>query len=444
MGASANENNASNAEVNALKPIPVEERMSWLSMAFVQAGICVCVPSFLLGAILAESMSVSSAIISGTLGYVIVVIVMSILGQMGSDLGVATCTAAQASMGVKGSRFIVSTVLAVNLIGWFGINNAVCGEAFANVLSSTLGLEVSTALCSIIWGVIMLVTAVFGMAAIEKLDKISIPSLMIIMMLGTYLVIKQFGLAGMGTAIDPEYAMTFMGGVGLSFNFYAVGAIAPGDFTRFQKTRSDVWKSTVLGVFPMGVITLVLGIIMTKIAGEYDISMVLINVGIPVLGVASMILSTWTTNATNAYSGALDTVMIFNIPDNKRREVTLVVGLIGTILGAFGILNYIEGVLSMLACIACPIGGVMLADYFIIGKGKAENWHAVKGFNWAGVIAWLVGAVVAYYLYIEYSGIIIGMVLYLILEKFMPSPSRGNGVAKDRIVEELEDSVIRG
>jgi len=29
----------------------------------------------------------------------------------------------------------------------------------------------------------------------------------------------------------------------------------------------------------------------------------------------------------------------------------------------------------------------MFADYFIVGKGKPENWHSVKGWNWAGVIA---------------------------------------------------------
>ncbi len=290
----------------------------------------------------------------------------------------------------------------------------------------------------------MLTTAVFGMKAIEKLDKIAIPLLMIIMMLGTYLVVTQFGWSGMSTSTDPEYAMSFMAGVGLSFNFYAVGAIAPCDFTRYQKTRIDVWKSTIWGVFPMGVITLILGIIMTKIANNYDISLVLIEVGIPILGVASMILSTWTTNATNAYTGGLDTIMIFKLPDNRRREVTLVVGLIGTILGATGILYHIESVLSILACVATPIGGIMLADYFIIGKGKPENWHAVKGFNWAGVIAWLLGAGIAYYLYIEYMGIIIGMVVYLLLERFMPSPSRGNGVAADKIATELEETVLRG
>ncbi len=428
-------------EQDALRPIPMEERMSWQSMAFVQAGMCVCVPAFLLGSILSECMNITSAILSGTIGYLIVIIVMSLLGYLGSDLGVATCTTCLSGMGVLGARFIVSTVMAVNLIGWFGINNVVCGEAFANVLESTIGIVIPLPLASVIWGLIMLSTAVYGMNAIEKLDKISIPLLMIIMTVGTYLVIREFGLSGINTEV--EQTMSFAAGVGLSFNFYAIGAIAPADFTRFQKTRKDVWKSTFWGVFPMGVFTLILGIIMTKLANEFDISMVLINVGIPVLGITSMILSTWTTNAANAYTSALNTVMIFKLPDNKRREVTLVVGLLGTFLGAFNLLSSVEDVLAMLACIVCPIGGVMLADYFIVGKGKPENWHPVKGYNWAGVIAWAIGAVVSYVLYMEYLGIIIGLVLYCVLEKAMPSPSRGNGVAAHRIDTELENIVIK-
>ncbi len=428
-------------ELDALRPIPMDERMGWKSMAFIQAGICVCVPAFLLGSILAESMNPLQGILAGSLGYVIVVIVMALLGGIGSDLGVATCTGCQSSMGVKGSRYIVSTIFTLNLIGWFGINNAVCGEAFANALYSVAGIQISAPVSSVIWGVIMLVTAILGMSAIEKLDKIGIPLLMIIMMLGTYLVIKEYGISGMQTEV--EQSMSFLSAVGLSFNFYAIGAVTPLDFTRYQKTRKDVYKSSFWGVLPMGVCTLILGVVMTKIANNFDISMVLIEIGIPVLGVTAMILSTWTTNATNAYSGGLTTVMIFNIPDNRRREATMLIGMIGTICGAFGLLNYIESILSMMACIACPIGGIMFADYFVIGKGKSENWHAVKGFNWAGVIAWAIGAVVAYILYIEYMGILIGFVVYLVLEKFIPSPSRGGGVAMHKIAIELEESVIR-
>lgn len=97
----------------------------WISLAFVQAGICVCVPAFLLGALLAEAMPIWPAIISGSLGYLIVVVGMVATGMIGCDLGLASCTCCQAGFGKSGARFIVSTIFAVNMIGWFGIRNGV-------------------------------------------------------------------------------------------------------------------------------------------------------------------------------------------------------------------------------------------------------------------------------------------------------------------------------
>ena len=101
------------AEVSALAPIPLDQRKSWISLTFVQAGICVCVPSFLLGAMLVAEMPVWPAIISGSLGYVIVVIVMSVLGMIASDLGRASCTVAQSTFGESGARLIVSVLFEI-------------------------------------------------------------------------------------------------------------------------------------------------------------------------------------------------------------------------------------------------------------------------------------------------------------------------------------------
>jgi len=265
----------------------------------------------------------------------------------------------------------------------------------------------------------MLITAVYGMKAMEKLNFVSIPFLMIVMAAGTVIALKTYGTAG----IDTEVArtMSFMGGVSLSFDFYAVGVITAADVARFQKNRKETWKSTVWGVFPMGVITLALGAILTKIAGEYDISLVLIEVGLPVIGVISIILSTWTTNSSNAYSGGLDIVSAFNIPDNRRREVTIAAGVIGTLLGACGILNHIEGFLGMLAFLVCPVGGIMLADYWVIGKGKKENWHSREGIVWPSVIVWAISSGLAYLCGVGYYGIGFSFVLYLLAERFIPS-----------------------
>ena len=102
------ENNNRHVEANALTPIPAKERQGWVSLALVQAGICVCASSFLEGALLAEAMPLGEAILAGTLGNLIVVVLMTIIGFQGSDLGIASCTLSESSFGKKGARYLVS------------------------------------------------------------------------------------------------------------------------------------------------------------------------------------------------------------------------------------------------------------------------------------------------------------------------------------------------
>ena len=422
------ENNQKHVEANALAPIPQSERQGWVSLALVQAGICVCASSFLEGALLAEAMPLGEAILSGSLGNLLVVIFMTIIGFQGSDLGLASCTLSESSFGKKGARYLVSVVFAINLVGWFGITNEICGDAFTNFMAETFGINIPLIVSNILWGLIMLITAVYGMRAMEKLNAVSIPFLLIVMAVGTYLAIKEYGIDA--ASEDVERSMSFMSGVSLAFDFYAVGVVTAADVSRFQKNRAETAKSTIWGVLPVAVITLSLGAVLTKISGEYDISMVLIQVGLPFIGILSIILSTWTTNSSNIYSGGLDVVMAFNLPDNRRREVTVVAGIIGTLLGAFGVLDHIESFLSFLAYLVCPVGGAMIADYWIGGKGKPENWHSVEGTNWTGVISWVIGAVCAYLIGYAYSGILIALVAYIVVEKFIPSQSREGNDAK--------------
>ena len=164
-------------EANALAPIPKEERQSWISLALVQAGICVCASSFLEGALLAEAMPLGEAILSGALGNLLVVIFMTIIGFAGSDLGLASCTLSESCFGKTGARYLVSVVFAINLVGWFGITNEICGDAFTNFMAETFNIHFPLLASNILWGLIMLITAVYGMRAMEKLNAVSIPFL---------------------------------------------------------------------------------------------------------------------------------------------------------------------------------------------------------------------------------------------------------------------------
>lgn len=414
--------NSNQIEAFALEPVSAENRKSWISVTFVQAGMFICVPSLLLGAMLAQSMLFWHAAIAGILGYLLTLVLTFVLGMQGADLGIPTCAICQSTFGRKGVRLIVSSLFGISLMGWFGLQTSVCGEAFTNIIREGFGFTIPVSVSSVIWGLIMLATAVFGMNALNKLDSLSVPLMVFIMVLGTVLALRSYGTAGLGTEV--EESMSIMQGIGLSFSFSAVGAITAADITRFQRNRKDTIKSSFWGIMPAGLFTLVLGILMTKITGVYDISMVLVAVGIPFLGIIILVLATWTTNSLNAYCGGLNVIMTFNLPDNRRREATFAAGIVGILLSVLGILGHIEQFLSLLSYVFSAIGGVMIADYWFVGKGKKENWHPQEGYNWTGIIATILGVTGAALIGIEYSGILFALVIFLIIERFVPSQSR--------------------
>ena len=70
-------------------------------------------------------------------------------------------------------------------------------------------------------------------------------------------------------------------------------------------------------------------------------------------------------------------------------------GAIGTLLAAFGLLNAFQGFLSLMSALIPPLAGVLIASYWIVGKGKRENFSPRPGFSAVGVISFAVGAVFA-------------------------------------------------
>lgn len=411
-------------ETTTLTQVPMEERKSWISVAFMQAGIMICVPSLLLGGILAECMSLSTAIISGVVGYIIIIVLFSLMGIMGSDLGVPTCVTTLGGFGKKGSRFIISTLIFISMIGWFAVQTDVCGNAFSNLMAQFFKIDIPVQVSSVIWGIVMLVTAVYGINALDKLNKIAVPALFVITVVGTILALNKYGTAQLN--VDPvEITMSFVDGVVLTVSFMAAGCLAASDITRYQATRKDTILSSSIGVAPAGILMIILGAIMTKVAQQYDITIVFCEIGIPVLGMLVLIAATWTTNTTNAYSGGINAVMMFNLSDEKRGMATMVSGIIGTICALLGLGGYFEEFLYILGDLMLPTMGVILADYWIINKAKPENFKVTDGFNWLGIVSWLVGyAVIKFIPYgVPFAqGIIASGLLYVILAKTIKRP----------------------
>ena len=109
------------------------------------------------------------------------------------------------------------------------------------------------------------------------------------------------------------------------------------------------------------------------------------------LAMLVLILATWTTNTGNAYMSGLAACKMFSIKDSKRPLVTMICGVLGVIMAIAGLADFLNTYISILGAVVPPIMGVVICDYWVICKAKKENWSPVRGINWIGIIAWVIG-----------------------------------------------------
>lgn len=425
--------------------IKEEQRQSWTSIAAIWAGGMICVPCLMIGGVLSGGgLSLVQIIVSILIGYGLICAYMIFIGMQACDTGLPVSVLASGALGEKGARYIISILLTIACVGWFGIQSATCGAAFASMLAAMMGIEASgamTVICSIIWGIIMLATACAGFKGLKWLNYVAVPLLVIVCLYGLIAgIVKNDGGAAIA-GYAPEVSAGLVFGVSMVVASFALGGVISADYCRFAKSRGDVVKSSIVGVIPAGLFMLVTGALMSIVTGQYDISAILASLGVPFLGLMALVLATWTTNVTNAYSGGLALSNLLGFDESKFKITTGIAGAIGTVLAAAGLLDAFQGFLSLMSALIPPLAGVIIASYWIIGKGKKENFRVRPGFSSAGVISFVVGALFAAitggtfanfpglvaavpalnlpFFVGPVNGIVVSLVLYVILAKLM-------------------------
>lgn len=412
------------SEHNTGFEISASQRQSWGSLAMIWIGSMICVPCLMIGGILGMGFTLGGVVLCVLLGYGIVCTYMCFMGMEGCDTGLPTVSMAGAVLGEKGAQYIISLMLAIACIGWFGIQSAVCGSSFSSMVASMTGVNIPVPVSSLVWGILMLLTAMYGYKALKYLNYIAVPALLLVMAYGVFAAFtKNDGISIIG-GYQPAAPMSLVTGISLTVATFALGGVISGDYSRFAKNRGDVIKSSVLGVLPVGLLMILIGAVLSIVTGQYDISAVLASVGVPAFGLVALVLATWTTNVTNAYSGGIAVSNLFGVGEKKFKIATAIAGSLGTLLAAIGLMSKFQAFLSILTAFIPPIAGVIIASYWIIGKGKKDQVIITEGFALDGIIAFVLGAVVAYvkgniavFFIGPINGIVVSMVSYILLNK---------------------------
>lgn len=373
-----------------ISPILESEKRTWWSIAFIWIGTMICIPMLMVGGIFGGALTMGSIFWATLIGFAICSTMMIFGGIIGADTGLNATMCSTRAFGLTGANFSMALVIFICEAGWFAVQTATCALAFNTLLAQFGATNFPFWLSCVIWGVVMFITAVYGVKWMSVLNYIAVPLLVILCAYGGIHSINAAGWNNITSAV-PENLMSMPMAISTVIGLFALGATCNSDYTRYCKTRGDVVKATLIGVIPAALLMIMVGAIMAVGTGNYDVTAMFAGLGLPVIAMLVLILATWTTNTGNAYMSGLAFCKMFSIKDSKRPFVTMCCGVLGILLAIAGLADFLNTYISILGAVVPPCMGVIICDYFVICKGKKENWSPVRGVNWAGIIAWICG-----------------------------------------------------
>ena len=469
-----------------IRPVPLAERKwSVLNMASLWVGMVVCVPTYMLAAgLIEQGMSWKQAVATVMLGNIIVLVPMILNGHPGTKYGIPFPVLARASFGIHGAH-IPSLLRALVACGWFGIQTWVGGSAIyqlLNVLASgslatdplpILGINLAQTLCFLLFWAIQVGIIYKGVESIRVLETWAAPFLILmgLALLGwAYVKAGGFGeMLSEPSQFDPggpkegQFLKVFFPSLTAMVGFWATLSLNIPDFTRYAKSQRDQILGQAIGLPTTMTLFAFIGVAVTSativIYGEpiWDPTVLLGRMGggfSVVVSLFALSVATLSTNiAANVVSpaNALINVAPQKISFQMGGYVTAGLGIVmfpWKLLESTG--GYIFTWLIGYSALLGPIGGILIADYFILRKTELDlpglfkregpyTYHG--GFHLPAIIAFVVavlpnlpGFLVAagvplpfevpavfstIYTYAWFVGFAIAAVLYLILTAVM-------------------------
>ncbi|MEM1259906.1 MAG: cytosine permease, partial [Bacteroidota bacterium] len=302
-------------------------------------------------------------------------------------------------------------------LGWFGIQSNIAGASFSKILMAMGGPDIPVWATSVFWGIIMVLTAVFGFKYLKWLNYIAVPAIILLLVYGLVITFKNHSFQEV-LDFRPKNNMPFLQAIGLAIGFISVGGVISPDYNRFATSKRDAVLGSILGIVPSALCLLAIGAILAITQGTYDIVEIFSSLGFPFFAMSILILATWTSNVMNSYSSGLAFNDLFELKEASRSKTTLIVGIVGILLAAMGILSHFMSFITLLTITITPVAGVMISDYYI-AKSYQEKANKI---NWKGIGSW--GAGVAIMLMMDSQvknilGIVIAALVYYLLKKIV-------------------------
>ncbi|MBW8687880.1 NCS1 family nucleobase:cation symporter-1 [Chitinophaga rhizophila] len=420
-----------------LAPVPVNQRTwnTW-NYASLWISMSLCIPTYMLASSLIEGgMNWWQAILTIFAGNTVVLIPMILNGHAGAKYGIPFPVFARASFGTRGAN-IPAMLRAIVACGWFGIQTWIGGFALYQMLQlwlpglatlpavfpASFGLATGPAICFLVFWLLNMYIVYLGIESIRKLLVFKAIFLPVAVLALLYWAINAVD-GGLGPILHQPSKFTsnaafwtfFIPGLTGMVGFWATLSLNIPDFTRYAVSQRAQIKGQALGLPPSMTLFSFIGVVVTGattivygttiwdpvvLAARFENKLL---VSIAMIAVA---ISTLATNiAANIISPAND---FANLAPEKIsfRTGGYFTGIIGMLIFPWKLVadptGYIFTWLVGYSSLLGPIGGIMIADYYLVRKQQLEvgelydpagRYSFSNGFNRHAMVALLLGIV---------------------------------------------------
>jgi cytosine permease len=374
--------------------VPTDKTRTWLSMGLVWSGVGISLGLLLTGGTIGDGMAVPAAVLAAFAGGVVLAIITSLTGIVGSRTHLSTAMISRFTFGKK-AIVLIAFIQALGSYGWFAVQLGLFGRTAAVSWESLTGMLVADAFFIIVGGLLMITTAILGYKGIDALSKLAVPLLMVLIFMSVWRVLSGKDMAEIAAMRGDGEPISMGMGISLVISSFVVGAVVAPDVARYGKSAAHTIGGAVMAFAVVTPIVLISGSLMAVETGTWDIVDIMLRLGWGVLALLLLMLAQWTSNDNNLYSAALGLAAIFRTL--AKWQLTLIAGVVGIILALAGIYENFTTFLSILGVFIPPMAGVIVADYYLTRRftysTRAES--EVRPVRWLPVAAWAGGSLVS-------------------------------------------------
>ncbi|MEG0371360.1 MAG: putative hydroxymethylpyrimidine transporter CytX [Clostridium sp.] len=353
-----------------------ENKMTFLSGSLLWFGAAISIPEILTGTLLSP-LGFPMGMLAIILGHIIGCILLYFSGLIGAKSKMTSMETVRFSFGKNGSIFF-SILNILQLIGWTAVMIIGASKAFGSIASKMMGFNNNLLWCALI-GLLIIIWILAGIKNIGKLNLVAVGLLLV---LTTILGVVVFSSPGATTKVSN--IMSFGMALELSIAMPLSWLPLISDYTKNTNKPIAFTLTSTICYFIGSTFMYSIGLGSAVFIGSSDIVVILESVGLGIVAMLIVVLSTVTTTYLDVYSAG-ESMLNIN-PKLNGRIVTILVCVIGTLIAMFTPIEQYENFLYLIGSVFVPMITILITDYFII-----KNRDNTKNFNIINSVIWVIG-----------------------------------------------------